>query len=122
MINPVIPRAYGQTSILNNGTAQNNTVVIYTVPAGKVFYLAGGYLAAICDAAAIINTAHLECDAGSLIHLIVATSALVDRQVYSVPLCLSIALPFPAGTVFQLRSDSVNVRAVGAIFGWEESV
>lgn len=123
MSNPNIPRAYGQTSICLIGAALNATVDIYIVPAGVVFYLTGGFLVATVMAASVLGNAFLNNNPGRpLLHILARTSALIDTQVSCLPLCLSVALPFPAGTVFQVISDNANVYATGGITGWEEPI
>ena len=123
----VRPMAKGITTITAGNAATNTTTNIYTVTAGKTFYLTYAMLSQAWTAASIaLSSGYLLYQAGGaggdlyLIWGAGSTSALIDRYGQIVPLTPSVPMPFTAGTIFKVQSNAVNLTAVATIMGWEE--
>jgi len=125
--NSVLPQAYGKTPIIKSNSASNNSAIIHTVTAGKIFYLTGGQLEILNTAASNQQDGYLEVDTGGdgvfrkLLFMSLSNSALIDRSSKVCPLTVNVPLPFPAGTVFRVTSLSANISLYGTIIGWEDS-
>jgi hypothetical protein len=111
----VIPKAVGKITITpyinTNGTAE--TVTLYTVPANKTFYLCGAFLSYTASGAGgncfmLING----------VNWIVTHASVAGSLALTYP--LTVPLPFPAGTVFAIESDNVNLVSYGSLIGWTE--
>jgi hypothetical protein len=121
----VLPKAKGKTTIIKSaeraGGAGSST--IYTVTAGKTFYLVAANL---CSPAAGSGKDFLQADTGgdgvfrNLLNDYMLVSALITALVTPSSLSLAVPMPFPAGTVFRVTTDSANTIAEGSIVGWEE--
>jgi hypothetical protein len=118
--NRVLPKAQGKTTITQSNTAINATVTIYTVTAGKTFYLCGVILEGMLYAPSLNDNVYFLIDGNIVINLGISTSILIDRAQAVAPFSLSVPLPFPAGTVFAVRSGIANLLASASMIGWEE--
>jgi hypothetical protein len=124
--NEVLPKAKGKTPIVKGAVVGNNVATVYTVTAGKIFYLVSATLVGIASAVTSSGYASLDVDTsgdGTFRPLLKAAMYGVTGSTISYcPLSLSPAVPlgFAAGTVFRVYSGSLNVEADGCIMGWEE--
>jgi hypothetical protein len=123
----VTPKAKGKTTIIKSADAANTTTVIYTVTAGKTFYLAYANLVAYLGGSSISPDAYLEVDSAGngvfrpIVHIQGATAvATTLYPTFVMPVTPSIPLPFAAATVFQVRITSASSIAHASIMGWEE--
>lgn len=116
----VLPKAKGKTTIIAHNVANNATVTVHTVTAGKTFYLTGCNLNTAIFAAAVTSTGLLVAGGVNLIKLVTQTSALIDRDHCNQSLSPCVPMPFAAGTVFQVFSGDANTNAYASIIGWEE--
>lgn len=107
----------GKTIISQTNIIADGYVTIYTVTAGKTFYLVSAYCNASTSGSGFI--AQLIAGAQILIYLgpLVAVGATVTC---GLPLSLAAPIPFPAGTIFRIYSNDAAMVVTGGIIGWEE--
>jgi hypothetical protein len=109
--NVVIPKAVGKTTIVAQNAITNGTVTVYTVPAGKTFYLVGGNLGVQGSGSG---------SGEALVGGVALAVLSIVNSTTSNPITLAVPMPFAAGTVFQVLSTSANVAATFSLFGWTE--
>lgn len=115
-----IPMAKGKTSILKSGNATGvATTIIYTVTAGKVFYLVGCAHTSVGPAAGCASVLQVDTGGDAVFRNLlkldsVATSAVATSLTPSIP------MPFVAGSVFRVTSNIAGLVADASIIGWEE--
>ena len=108
-----------RVKILEEAIATNETVVVYTVPEGKVFKLVEAMLVTNAGAA---GTAELMIhNSGHVRHI-----GFVDVRTNNQGIVLadhfnpSEPIPLPYGCAIQVVSDTALLAAEADIFGWEE--
>ena len=117
----------GRTAIVESGTNDGaaTSTTLYTVTAGKTFYLVSATMNYFNRITATIPSWG-ALKVGSSNILIVESCAIAGGDAIYVNQSNSLApalpLPFPAGTVFYLAKSSASTqhRTSGSIFGWEE--
>lgn len=117
----------GRIAIVESGinSGSNATVTLYTVTAGKTFYLVAATINYFNRITATIPSwGALKVSTKNML-LLESCAVAGGDAVYvneSVSLAPALPLPFPAGTVFALAksSGSTQHRTAGTIFGWEE--
>ena len=113
------PSPVGQTTIQKTIASFDGYETIHTVTADKVFYLTGLSLMITSHGTAsehqleIAGTIFLEIhgefgQSGNTEHW--------DHMTFSP----SVPMPFPAGTVFRVKSGNATTLVRGSIMGWEE--
>jgi len=113
------PIAKGKTTIFKRTAATANTVTVHTVTAGKVFYLTGAHLSMASNVTE--TAAFMLIDAVLVMSLnATVTAGTWDRDRSDTSLALATPLPFPAGTLFRVKSDNGGMSAILSIFGWED--
>jgi hypothetical protein len=123
----VIPKAAGKTTIRKASVAVNQTTTIYTVSAGKTFYLVSAFLAGYITAANIDRYGTLGVDTGGngvFVNLLTvnltALTGATNMPAVTATLSPSVPMPFSAGTVFNSTSSGPNCGVTTSIMGWEE--
>lgn len=118
--NEVLPKAKNKTTIFKHNIATSTTANIYTVTAGKTFYLVSAWLHAK-GIGTIDGNAYLDTGgADRLLMLGAPYSAATDRITSSASLALTAPMPFAAGTIFRVGSDSAGCYGFAGVIGWEE--
>jgi len=111
--------AHDGTQVLERGSADNATVVLYTVPAGKVFYLCHAWLNVQGVAAGSVYLAIY--DGVPAVWRLLYTTAVPINTFYTVGEG-NYYPPIEIPTTYSLRINSVgaNCTARGLIHGWVE--
>lgn len=111
--------AHEGTQIAKDGTANNNTVIIHTVTAGKVFYLVDWSMCMVAGATNQISTLHVR-DASDVfawyIHILRSAGSANLSEANS----LFYPQEIPAGYDVCVSSDNVGMISYAHIHGWEE--
>lgn len=124
--NTVLPKLERKTRIEAENLVSNTSATLYTVPAGKTFYLSSATINATLVAANSSGNGFIEHDTGgdasfiTIGRIYLNTSALIDRMAESMSIQISVPQSFIAGTVFRVRSGDLNYYVWAHIFGWEE--
>ena len=116
----VLPKTKGKTILIKQAQANNNTVNVYTVSAGKTFYCTSANISIVANAAAVLGSGALTAGGVNMLLAYVATSALLDRQNSNQAAAFAVPLAFAAGTVFNVVSPDVAIYAYATLSGWEE--
>jgi len=111
--------AHEGTQVFGNGMAQNSTVILYTVPVGKRFYLTGFHAAASpVDPGfgwlAVFNAAAVQ--QFSLYTMSAACAGLG----FGVAVGLTFPLELAAGESLRISSSARNFYVHGSVWGWLE--
>ena len=114
----------GVTTIHKAQLAIYEEDTIYTVTAGKTFYLVGAHLAGRSRTTRN-GYPTLEIDDGTntsnLITLWTGYKGDLNEEITAEGnFCPSVPMPFPAGTTFTVKSRQGGIAVFGSIMGWEE--
>lgn len=117
------PSAYGKTTIIRQ-VARNSagTSTLYTVTAGKTFYLVAAALnlKGAGDRAAYMSAGARGTTTSFLTLLVSETATYMVESHDSTNLSPSVPMPFPAGTAFEIWQSEATAEVSGCIMGWEE--
>ena len=123
----VMPKAKGKTTIVSGAGVVNGVTTLYTVTAGKTFYLVYGSVFSTTLAAAVSGTGYIQVDTagnGSFRNLALVSprslTGAVTMPSSSLSVTPSVPMPFAAATVFRVNSDAANLFVLATIMGWEE--
>lgn len=102
---------------------ENNTVLIYEVPAGKVFYLTAAWLLTWVDAAigAEARGSILFNDSGVVFKGYILRLQCDSQTEQSISLCFNPPVKATAAESFWIQSSAANLWSRGGIFGYEEN-
>lgn len=104
------------------GTYQSGqgTVVVYTVPAGKILYISSAYLTSRLTAAVATYTWMITRNVADVtqVHMLSAYYSVVDAKTFAIPYVP--ALELPAGYDVAIYVHSATLSSRGGIFGWLE--
>ena len=123
-----LPIAKGKTTIRRNAAVTaGGTAVIYSVTAGKTFYLVSAWCSLTLQAANMTGVGGIDCDTGgdgifgalALVSAWTATGA-VNSGSPTLSITPCIPMPFTAGTLFRVLVSGPNLECDGGIMGWEE--
>ena len=107
------------TQVIASSAANNSTVILYTVTAGKVFYLS--YANLVMYARNFSLTVALSVrNAADVLQYSIATMASGDLGHLSLPVILNPPLEIPAGWDVVVSSNDALCNAYAFIHGWEE--
>ena len=110
--NRVLPKAKGKTTIIPFAAYSSGGGVLYTVTAGKTFYLTGGSLTIDGTTAGygllIVNG----------VNSISGVLAVAGQIVIPINPC--VPMPYPAGTIFAITTSVATVFISANLIGWEE--
>jgi hypothetical protein len=109
----------GKTLIPRSDHANGGSTILYTVPAGKTFYLINATLNIYSTQNAVVG--QFQTGAASILLCLesdVNAAKLTDSK------CFSVAYPHPipvyAGDTLSVYSSHANLTATAYIVGWEE--
>ncbi len=102
------------------GTVINGTAVIYTVPAGKVFYITGYYYVGSFTVVALQAVALHVRDALDALVFKLGYSATGQSGNDSVGVSIQHPLPIPAGWDFYIKGDTASGRVTACVWGYED--
>lgn len=110
--------AHGGEQIAKYATANNNTVAIHTVSAGKILYLCSVWTYVDTPQAGFVQV-RIDTGGGALWlplisdHVATSDTKAAQWRTFWPP------IEVPSGYVIEVQSTTVNDRSAG-IFGWEE--
>jgi hypothetical protein len=119
----VTPKALNKTTIIQFANqAGVGSTNVYTVTAGKTFYLVAAVVYAIDTTALQVSSATLEVDTGGNgVFRIIANTVVTGASSSGFPLSFGVPMPFAAASVFRVHVYSGAAGSFSAsITGWED--
>jgi len=101
----------GKTIIYKNAEANNNTVTLHTVTAGKTFYLLTASLSWSGSGTASLE---LSSSANRILVAYSAAASGLTGNTYIQP------IPIPQNTPIQVTSSEAAMNCIAAVIGWED--
>ena len=111
--------AHKGEQVAEHAAATDATVIIYTVPVGKTFFLCSSLLKTNSNTTGLI-VLYINNAAPAFRYDLGAIRGIVDLPVHSVNSNFWPPLELPAGYIAVLFSSAVGLTAEGSLFGWVE--